>query len=65
MSQTYKSAVQEPIPVGNTVSKIILVSINYIVYRGKMAVNPNPNPEHFKIPIACFHFAGISPNQNN
>ena len=32
-----KSAVLEPIP-DNTVSKIILSIINYIVYRGEMAV---------------------------
>ena len=44
----------EPFPVGITVSKIILLSI-YCLSRQSGGI--------FKIPLACFHFAGIRPNQ--
>ena len=54
ISQTYKREVLEPIPVGDTVSKIILLSIYCLVRQ---------NGGIFKILIACFHFAGIGPNQ--
>ena len=45
ISQTYKRAVLEPIPVGDTVSKIILLSI-YCLLRQNGGI--------FKILIACF-----------
>ena len=54
ISQTHKRAVLKPVPVGDTVSKIILLSI-YCLLR--------QNGEIFKILIARFNFAGIGPNQ--
>ena len=56
MSRTHKRTVLEPIPVGNAVSEIILLS-TYCLSRQNGGI--------FKIPIACFHFAGISPNQTS
>ena len=52
MSQTYKSAVLEPIPVGNTVSKIILPGINYIPIRDLFIMTG-------KRPLTCKRIAKI------